>query len=104
VDKLGNILGRVLSRQPGSGPLAEHRLRIAFRQVVGESLAAGCESIEVRGTTLSITTSNPALAHQLRLDSERLMQRLNEESRLTRSVRVIRVRVGSTNSSAGGRS
>lgn len=100
MDKLGNILGRVLSRQPGTSQLAEHRLRMAFRQVVGESLAAGCESIEVRGTTLSITTSNPALAHQLRIDSERLMQRLNEESRLTRTVRVIRVRVGSS----GGRS
>jgi hypothetical protein len=99
VDKLGNLLARVVSRQPGLAQLAEHRLRIAFRQVVGESLAAGCESIEVRGTTLSITTSNPALAHQLRLDSERLMQRLNEESRLTRRVRVIRVRVGSTSAS-----
>jgi Dna[CI] antecedent, DciA len=96
VDKLGNLLARVVSRQPGLTQLAEHRLRIAFRDVVGESLAAGCESIEVRGTTLSITTSNPALAHQLRLDSERLMQRLNEESRLTRRVRAIRVRVGST--------
>jgi Dna[CI] antecedent, DciA len=97
VDKLGNLLARVVSRQPGMAQVAEHRLRIAFRDVVGDSLAAGCESIEVRGTTLSITTSNPALAHQLRLDSERLMQRLNEESRLTRRVRVIRVRVGSSN-------
>jgi hypothetical protein len=96
VDKLGNLLAKVVSRQPGLAQLAEHRLRIAFRDVVGDSLAAGCESIEVRGTTLSITTSNPALAHQLRLDSERLMQRLNEQSRLTRRVRVIRVRVGST--------
>jgi Dna[CI] antecedent, DciA len=97
VDKLGNLLARVVSRQPGMAQVAEHRLRMAFRDVVGDSLAAGCESIEVRGTTLSITTSNPALAHQLRLDSERLMQRLNEESRLTRRVRVIRVRVGSSN-------
>jgi hypothetical protein len=95
VDKLGNLLGKVISRQPGADQLAEHRLRIAFREVVGEALAAGCESIQVRGSTLSITTSNPALAHQLRLDSERLMQRLNQESRLRRQVRTIRVRVGS---------
>jgi hypothetical protein len=94
VDKLGNLLGRVVSRQPGAAQLTEHRLRLAFRQVVGDSLADGCESIEVRGTTLSISTSNPALAHQLRLDSERLMQRINEESRLPRRVRTIRVRVG----------
>lgn len=96
MDKLGNILAKVVSRQPGASQVVEHRLRIAFRQVVGESLADGCESIEVRGATISITTSNPALAHQLRLDSERLMQRLNEESRLQRRIRVIRVRVGSS--------
>jgi hypothetical protein len=101
VDKLGNVLGRVVARQPGAALLVEFRLRIAFRKVVGESLAAGCESIQVRGTTLSITTSNPALAHQLRLESERLMERLNEESRLARRVRVIRVRVG--NSTPGAR-
>ena len=94
MDKLGNLLGKVISRQPGATQLAEHRLRLAFRKVVGEDLAAGCESIQVRGSTLSITTTNPALAHQLRLDSERLMQRLNQESRLRRQVRTIRVRVG----------
>jgi hypothetical protein len=96
VDKLGNLLAKVVSRQPGATQIAEHRVRIAFRNVVGESLADGCESIEVRGATLSISTSNPALAHQLRLDAERLMQRLNEESRLKRRIRVIRVRVGSS--------
>jgi len=29
VDKLGNLLGRVIQRQPGSGQLTEYRLRIA---------------------------------------------------------------------------
>ena len=41
MDKLGNLLARVLSRQPGAAQLAEHRLRLAFREVIGESLAAG---------------------------------------------------------------
>jgi Dna[CI] antecedent, DciA len=94
VDKVGNLLARVIQRQPGSGQLTEYRLRIAFREVIGEALAAGCESIQVHGTTVSITTSNPALAHQLRIDSERLMQRLNQESRLPGRIRTIRVRVG----------
>ena len=63
MDKLGNLLARVVSRQPGLAQLAEHRLRIAFRDVVGDSLAAGCESIEVRGTTHWIThRGGPALA------------------------------------------
>ena len=95
MDKLGNLLPRVVSRQPRAGLLMEYRLRLAFREVLGEALASRCEGIDVQGSTLSITTSNPALAHQLRLDSERLKERLNQESNLPRRVRVIRVRVGS---------
>jgi Dna[CI] antecedent DciA-like protein len=94
VDRLGKVLPRVLARQRHAGILAEYRLRQAFREVLGEALAAACETIEVRGTTVSVTTANPALAHQLRLDAEELMRRLNAEARLTRQVRVIRVRIG----------
>jgi Dna[CI] antecedent, DciA len=83
-------------RQPGSAVLVEHRLRLVFREVIGEALAGSCESIEVQRSTVFVTTSNPALAHQLRLDSERLMERLNQESNLPRRVRAIRVRVGTS--------
>ena len=95
MDKLGKLLPTVVARQPGAAVLVEHRLRLAFREVVGEALAARCESVEVRGSTLLVTTSNPALAHQLRLDAERLLERVNQESRLPRRVRAVKVRVGS---------
>jgi hypothetical protein len=88
------VLPRVLARQPNAGLLAEHRLRLAFREILGEAMASACETIEVRGSTLAITTPNPALAHQLRLDAEELLRRLNETSRLGRPVRTLRVRVG----------
>lgn len=94
MDKLGKVLPRVLARQRHAGLLAEYRLRMAFREVIGETLAAACEAIEVRGGTVCVITSNPALAHQLRLDSEELIRRINAESRLTRRVRTIRVRIG----------
>jgi hypothetical protein len=94
VDRLGKILLRVLAKQPKSGLVAEYRLRQAFREVLGDALAEACETIEVRGTTVSVTTANPALAHQLRLDSEELMLRLNSGSRLTRPVMAIKVWVG----------
>ena len=103
MDKLGKLLPRVVARQPGAALLIEHRLRLAFHTLLGETLAARCEAIEVRGSTLSVTTSNPALAHQLRLDSERLLDRLNQESKLPRRIRVLRVRVGSGPSAASGR-
>jgi hypothetical protein len=61
---------------------------------MGPEIAVFCEAVDLKSGALLITTSNPALAHQLRLDSERLMQRLNQESRLRRQVRTIRVRVG----------
>jgi len=94
VDRLGKLLPRVLAKQPRAGLVAEYRLRQAFRAVLGEALAGACETIEVRGSTVSVTTANPALAHQLRLDAEELMRRLNAESNLSRPVRSIRVRIG----------
>lgn len=94
MDRLGKVLPRVLARQPGARVLAEHRLRLAFREVLGEALASACESVDVYGSTVSVTTSNPALAHQLRLDAEQLIARLNAESKLSRPVRALRVRVG----------
>jgi hypothetical protein len=94
VDRLGKVLGRVLAKQPRSRLVVEYRLRQAFREVLGDQLAAACEAIEVRGRCVSITTANPALAHQLRLDSEELVRRLNASSKLSRQVSEIRVRVG----------
>ena len=39
-------------------------------------------------------TPNPALAHQLRHDAERLLKRLNEEGQLPRRIRRLRVQTG----------
>ncbi|MDQ6772296.1 MAG: DUF721 domain-containing protein [Candidatus Dormibacteraeota bacterium] len=94
MDRFGNVLEKVLSRQPGQAALAEARIRLAFAEILGPDLAGRCEQISVRGQVVSIVTSNPALAHQLRLDSEELLRRLNETSRLRRRVRELRVRVG----------
>ena len=91
----------MLARQPRPGVLIEFRLRLAVKAVLGEMLAAACETIEVRGTTVWITTSSPPLAHQLRLDAEELIVRLNAESKLSRKVRTIRVRVGRPTSGGG---
>jgi len=49
--------------------------------------------VELRSGTLLITTSSPALAHQLRLDAETIVQRLNGLD-LGRKVRALRVRIG----------
>jgi hypothetical protein len=90
---LGNVLPKVLARQPGSGRLAELRVQVAFVELIGTDLAAQCEGLGLRSGVLTVSTGNPALAHQLRLDSEQLMVRLNG-MQLGRRLRSIRVRTG----------
>jgi predicted nucleic acid-binding Zn ribbon protein len=93
VDKLGKVLPTVLRRQGVQGKVAELRARLVFMELMGKELADCCEKVELRGSTLTVTATNPAFAHQLRLDSEELMLRLN--SRLIgRRVRSIRVTIG----------
>jgi hypothetical protein len=93
VDKLGNILPRVLRRQPGATRLIGTQVAAAFRSLIGAEPARLCDEIELRSGTLLVTTSSPALAHQLRLDSEIIVERLNHLE-LGRKVRVLRVRIG----------
>ena len=93
MDKLGNILPRVLRRQPGGARLLGTQVAAAFRAVIGAAPAQLCDEVELHSGTLVVTTSSPALAHQLRLDSETIVERLNGLN-LGRKVRTIRVRIG----------
>jgi Dna[CI] antecedent DciA-like protein len=93
VDKLGNILPRVLRRQPGGARLLGTQVAGAFRVMIGVEPARLCDEVELRSGTLLVTTSSPALAHQLRLDSEMIVARLNGLN-LGRKVRLVRVRIG----------
>jgi hypothetical protein len=65
----------------------------AFRVIIGVEPARLCDDVELKSGTLLVTTSSPALAHQLRLDSEMIVERLNGLN-LGRKVRAVRVRIG----------
>ena len=65
----------------------------AFRTLMGPDVAVLCDEVELRSGTLLVTTSSPALAHQLRLDAETIIARLNRPE-LGRKVRALRVRIG----------
>jgi Dna[CI] antecedent, DciA len=93
VDKLGNILPRVLRRQPGGGRLLGTQVASAFRMMIGPEPAQLCDEVELNSGVLLITTSSPALAHQLRLDAETVVRRLNDLN-LGRKVSRLRVRIG----------
>jgi len=93
VDKLGNILPKILRRQPGGARLLGTQVAVAFRVLMGPDVARLCDEVELRAGTLLVTTSSPALAHQLRLDAETILTRLNRPE-LGRKVRILRVRIG----------
>lgn len=93
MDKLGKILPGVIARTPNRGRIIEATVRAAFAELLGPSLAAMCESIELRGKVLTVVTSNPALAHQLAADSAPLLLRLNEQA-LGRPISRLQVRTG----------
>ena len=93
MDKLGNILPTVLRRQPGGGRMLGSRVAAEFRAMIGPDPARLCEDVELKAGVLIITTSSPALAHQLRLDAETVVRRLNGLD-LGRHVRSLRVRIG----------
>jgi hypothetical protein len=83
----------VLRRQPRGAELIGTQVASAFRTVIGEEPARLCDEVEIHSGTLVVTTSSPALAHQLRLDSETILRRL-KDLELGRKVRAIRVRIG----------
>ena len=93
MDKLGNILRTVVRRQPGGARLLGTQVAAAFRAVIGPEPARLCEAVELKSGVLMVTTSSPALAHQLRLDAETVIARLNGMD-LGRRVRILRVRIG----------
>ena len=93
MDKLGNILPRILRRQPGGARLLGSQVALAFRTLIGPEIAVLCDEVELHSGTLLVTTSSPALAHQLRLDAETILARLNRPE-LGRRVRTLRVRIG----------
>lgn len=93
MDKLGKLLAGVIARQPNNRQIAQLRFRLAFLDLLGPELAGACDGVELRGSILTVSVSNPALAHQLRLDAESLLARLNEVG-LPRRLRVLRVRTG----------
>ena len=90
---MGNILPKVLRRQPDGTRLIGTQVASVFRTVIGTEPASLCDEIELHSGTLVVSTSSPALAHQLRLDSETIIGRLNDLG-LGRKVRSLRVRIG----------
>lgn len=93
MDKVGKVLARVIAAQPHNRQISELRLRLVLTEILGPGLGEACGEVHLRGGTLSVSVTNPALAHQLRLDAPAVIERLNAR-RVARPVRELRVRTG----------
>ncbi len=93
MDKVGKVLSRVIAAQPRSRQIGELRLRLALVEMLGPGLGEALAEVHLRGRTLSISISNPALAHQLRLDASTVIARLNALG-MGRPLTELKVRTG----------
>ncbi|HUZ89577.1 MAG TPA: DUF721 domain-containing protein [Candidatus Acidoferrales bacterium] len=94
MDRLGSLLVRVIQRQPGSQLVFASRARQIFLELLGPALAAEVDAIDQRNGILFVVTRNPSLAHQLRLDTPTLLQRLNDLLEGSKKVRAVKVQTG----------
>lgn len=78
MDRLGDLLDPALRRMGVRGRVRELQLQAALDQLLGEALAPLCRAIELKRSTLVIATAHSAMAHQLQIDSPRLIHELNE--------------------------
>ncbi len=93
MDKVGKVLPKVIASQPRSRQIGELRLRLALLEILGNDLGAACEEVRLHGGKLSVSISNPALAHQLRLDAATVVERLNALG-VARRLTELKVRTG----------
>jgi len=76
-DRIGDLLDPALHRMGVRVRVREEQLRAALTSIVGPALAPMCRAISLDRGALLIATSNSALAHQLQIDSVKLIAALN---------------------------
>jgi hypothetical protein len=90
-DRLADIVDPALRGLGVRGRVREEQLRATFAGVVGPALAPLCRAVRFERGALVIATANTALAHQLQLESVRIIDALNRrlESDVVRRLRFI---------------
>jgi predicted nucleic acid-binding Zn ribbon protein len=76
--RVGEVLDSALRRLGVRRAVREAQLRTVFADVVGPQLASLCRAVSLERGTLCVASALPALAHQLQLESPRLIASLNE--------------------------
>lgn len=77
-ERIADILDPALRSLGVRSRVREERLRLALADIVGPALAPMCRAERLERGALVIATANTALAHQLQLESPRLIDACNE--------------------------
>lgn len=77
MEGIGDILPRVVRRMGIRRQLRLVRADQALHQVCGDYLRPHVRVMAVEGTTLVVACAHPAIAHQLQMDSVRLLDAVN---------------------------
>lgn len=77
--RVGDVLWPALRRMGISREVRDLQLQAAVARVVGPALAHLCRPVGLDRGTLTVATAHGALAHQLQLDSPRVITALNRE-------------------------
>ncbi|HVD03263.1 MAG TPA: DUF721 domain-containing protein [Candidatus Dormibacteraeota bacterium] len=62
-----------------SRQVRQSRVETAFREACGDYIRAHVRVAAVQGTTLVVACAHPAIAHQLQMESVRLLEVVNQE-------------------------
>ena len=76
--RVGDLLDASLRGLGVRGRVREEQLRSALADVVGPALSPLCRAERLERGTLSVATTSTALAHQLQMESPRIIGALNE--------------------------
>jgi len=77
MERIEEILPRVLRRLGGTRQVRQARVEEALGRACGDYLRAHIRVVSVEGTTLVVACAHPAIAHQLQLDSVRVLEQVN---------------------------
>jgi len=77
-ERIADILDPALRSLGVRSRVREERLRLALADIVGPALASMCRADRLERGVLVIATTNTALAHQLQLESPRLIDACNQ--------------------------
>ena len=79
MEGIDQILPRVVRKMGVSRQVRQARVEAAFKQACGEYLREHVRVVAVQGGTLVVACAHPAIAHQLQMESVRVLEAVNLE-------------------------